>query len=423
VRQPIVALLILAPSLALASGYALPNTNPRDLSLSASAVAAQNDSAAAFALPAALARLDGPSGGLSFGFVHVFNTWKDPTSSQTVDMEAAFSPIGTLTVAYGGKLATVGNRGWGVGLGIQPFGGAIVSWPEDWPGRFRIIDVDRKVFSGVVTVGFEVIPQVRLGGGFVYYYSMQDLSQKAFLPPAGLEPKATVDVNGGAPSFDLSAEIEPIPNVPLTIAADYKHKANQTLDGDLTWEGLPQIPSLPPLLADQDIEEQLTIPNLLNIGAAYRVIQPLLVAFTFTLDRWVVYREDHFTGSNPGAEATVLRHYRNGQTYRVGAEYELMPALQLRGGIQRDVSGLREEFYHPSLPDGSSWAGSLGATYKFGRGFSASAAVFYANMDTVEVPASAFGADPPGTSGTFRGEYSPSALVYNVGLAWNPLRP
>ena len=52
--RKLAALAVLLPSLALASGYALPNTNPRDLGLSASAMAAQRDSGAAYALPAAL---------------------------------------------------------------------------------------------------------------------------------------------------------------------------------------------------------------------------------------------------------------------------------------------------------------------------------------------------------------------------------
>lgn len=432
-RKSIVASILLAPSLAFASGYALPNTNPRDLGVCASAVAAQRDSGAAFALPAALARLDGPSAGVSFGGVHVFNTWKDPTTGQKVDMDQAYSPLGSLSVAYGGKLPMAGNRGWGAGISLQPFGGAIVSWPDGWPGRYRILEVDRKVFSGVATVGIEVIPQVRIGGGFVYYYTMEKLSQNAsmvpFPPnPAAPDAKGTIDLSGGAPSFDVSAEIEPLPGIPLTIGVDYKHKATQTLDGDVKWEGLTPLAQLlsttaAPIFAQQDAKEKLVIPNTLNIGAAYRVIKPLLVTATFTLDRWVVYGEDRFIGDN-GAQITVFRDYKNGQTYRAGVEYDLTSVVQLRAGVQRDVAGLNKSLYSPSLPDASSWGGSLGATYKFGGGISANAAVFYAKMDTVKVPASAVGAEPPAAlpapTGTFRGEYTPSALVYGVSVGWMP---
>jgi long-chain fatty acid transport protein len=438
VRKTIVALFILAPSLALASGYSLPNTNPRDLGLCASSVAAQRDAGAAFALPAALARLEGPSASLSFGAVNVFNTWKDPGTGQKVDMDTTISPLGTLAASYGGKLSLAGTRGWGVGLGIQPFGGAIVSWPADWPGRYRIVDVDRKVFSGIVSAGLEVLPRVRIGGGFLYYYTTQTFRQKAWMgPPFGAagtpDAEAKLDMNGGAPSFSASLEVEPIANVPLTIGVDYKHKATQDLDGDVTWSGTtPGARLASPFYNDQGVKETLTIPNLLNIGVSYRVVPPVLVTATFTLDRWVVYDQDRFVGDLPGTPPlAVARDYTNGQTYRVGVEYDLSPVVQLRGGLQRDISGLSKRVYSPTLPDASSWGGSLGATYKFARGLSANAAVFYARMDKVKVPDDAVGLEPPASlgvgspapTGTFRGEYTPSAIVYDVGITWTPGTP
>jgi long-chain fatty acid transport protein len=445
VRKLLLSLLA-APSLALASGYALPNTNPRDLGLSASAVAAQNDSGAAFAMPASLSRLDGPSARLSAGAVHILSTWSDPTGAQgDVDMDIDPTPIGSLSVAYGGKLAALGNRGWGAGLGIQPFGGAIVSWPDDWAGRYRIVDVDRKVFSGVLTGGVEVLPRVRVGGGLVYYYTTEELSQKAWMAPFAVNPldpgtwnlalpdaTGTIDVSGGALSFDVSAEIQPLADVPLTVAVDYKHKATQELDGDVSWENLTPVArglataGLAPIFADQDASHTLTVPNTLNIGVAYRVTKPLLVTATYTFDRWVVYDEDRFVGAN-GASIAVERNYSNGHTIRAGAEYDVMPRFQVRAGIQRDVSGLDTDFYSPTLPDASSWAGSLGATYKFGGGLSVDAAVFYAMMD--EVTATNTGNEPPASAllegelsptRSFRGTYDVSALIYGVSLGWTP---
>jgi long-chain fatty acid transport protein len=429
-RKSTVVSMLLAPSLALASGYSLPNTNPRDLAMSASTVAAQRDSGAAFALPAALARLEGPSLRIAGGGVNVYNTWKDPTNGvpgpagavgPDTDMDGVISAIGNVSVAYGGKLTMFGNRGWGVGLGVQPFGGAIVNWPDDWTGRFRIVEVDRKSFSGIVSAGIEVLPRVRVGAGFLYYYTTQEFTQKTFLGPAG-EAEATLDMDGGAPSFSASLEVDPIADLPLTIAVDYKHKATQDLDGDVKWTGLPPGASLlNPILQDQGVKETLTIPNLLNIGLAYRVAKPLLITATFTWDRWVVYDQDQFIGDAPGAQLAVPRDYSNGQTYRAGVEYDLTPAWQVRAGVQRDESGLSTDTYSPTLPDGSSWAGSLGGTYKFGRGFSVDAAVFYAMMDDVTSTKNSATEPPlPTDPGTFRGKYSPSALVYGLSVGWQP---
>jgi long-chain fatty acid transport protein len=460
VRKSIVLSLLLAPSLASASGYSLPNTNPRDLGMSASTVAAQRDSGAAFALPAALARLRGPYVSIGGGAVNVFNSWTDPTPGATLprytgagfsgqeppepgseDMNLTFTPFPNISFAYGGELAGLGNRGWGVGVSLQPFGGAQVDWNADWAGRYRITEVDHRSFSGILSAGIEVHPQIRLGGGVMYYYTMRDLKQKAwiqFVAPATpqLVPDATaeLDISGGAFSYDLSAEIDPIKGFPLTIAVDYKHQAVQDLDGDVTWTDLP--PALattttPVLYSATGASQTLTIPNLLNVGVAYRAMKPLLVTFGYTFDRWEVYQSDFFTGNN-GATLEVPRDYRNGHTLRAGAEYDISRAFQVRAGLQRDFSGLRTATYSPTLPDASSWAVSGGGTFRFGRGFSVDLAVFYANMDEVTATdvgrePGIYGALPAGLvavpQGTFRGTYNPQALVYTLAVAWHPGAP
>ncbi len=455
--RKIAVLAFAFPSLALASGYALPNTNPRDLALCASAVAAQSDSGAAFALPASLSRLNGPSARISAGAVNVATSWKDPTgAAPDTSNETAIPPIGNVSVAYGGKLSALGDRGWGVGLGIEPYGGSVVQWPNDWTGRYRIVRVNRQVFSGVLTAGLEVMPRIRIGGGLLYYYTTEELKQHAYMAPfVGTSPAdvanpatwnpaqpdavGKIDASGGALSYDVSAEAQPLPDLPLTIAVDYKHKATQTLKGKAEWSGLTPLASAlgaagaTPFL-NMDAQQELTIPNTLNIGVAYRATQPLLLTATYTFDRWIVYDSDVFVGAN-GYRINVPRNYSNGWTVRGGAEYDLDAAWTVRGGLQYDHSGLDPHFYSPTLPDASSWAGSLGATWRFKKGFALDAAVFWAFMNkvTAEDPNPATpgtGLEPglppatpvpvPAPEGTFRGTYSTNVLVFGLGLAWTP---
>ena len=126
-RKTILASLVLAPTLAAASGYSLPNTHPRDLAVCASGVAAQDDAAATFALPAALARLNGPSIRIGGGAVSVRADWTDPTPGATqppyvpnpappppvipgapepgkASLSTSWTYIPALAFAYGGKL-------------------------------------------------------------------------------------------------------------------------------------------------------------------------------------------------------------------------------------------------------------------------------------------------------------------------------
>lgn len=462
--RKLAALAVFAPSLALASGYALPNTNPRDLGVSASAVAAQNDAGGAYTLPASLARLDGWSARLSAGGVSLFTDWTDPTNgfggpagaSGSASISNSPTALGNVFLAYGGKLEGLGNRGWGVGAGIQPWGGSVVTWPNDWAGRYRILEVNRQVFTGAITAAIEVIPRVRIGGGFVYFYTTETLKQNAWMAPfAGATPAdianpgtwnpalpdatGKIDASGGAASYDVSAEIQPLADVPLNIAVDYKHKATQTLKGTAKWQnltplaaGLGAAGAAP--FADMDASQELTIPNRFEAAASYRVSQPLLVMATYTFERWSVYKNDVFHGAN-GASISVPRDYSNGWTLRGGAEYDLDKTWTVRGGLQYDHSGLDPKFYSPTLPDASSWAVSVGGTVRFAHGLSLDAGVFYAWMNQVKAQdpnptTPGTGIEPglppatpapnPAPEGTFRGTYNTNALIFGLSLGWMP---
>jgi long-chain fatty acid transport protein len=471
------AALLAAPLGARASGYTLPNTNSRDLGMSASAVAAQRDSGAVFTLPAALARLDGLSVSVGAGAVNVFNNWTDPTPGAT--QPPSFAPgvsapppePGTqslkqnitiwpqISVAWGGKLPFLGDRGAGVGLSFEPYGGARVPWADDWAGRFRITDVDRRVYSAMGSVALEVIPQIRIGGGALFYYTEEKFVQHIWMEPYGGLPtvpfapgtpdtSASLRLTGHAWSWDASIEGEPVAGFPLTLAVDYKHQGVQNLTGNVSISGVAPIFAVTPLPAPlaaltpiqalvhaTSASSQLTIPNELNVAAAWRPAKPWLVTFTYTWDRWNVYQSDTFVGDT-GAVISVPRDYDNGQTFRAGVEWTATRNFELRAGFQRDLSGFKTDTYSPTLPDGNSWGGSLGAGWLFGQGFSLSAAVFYAHVDKVTStnngpepgifaaavsPTNPNGLVPfPPQNTTFRGSYEPSALIYSLAVGWTP---
>src|SRR5512146_1689813 len=78
----IALLAVLAtPSLALASGFEVINVNPRDLALSSSGVAAQQDAAATFQNPAALSKLSGLNLSLAGSYLSVHTKWRAPAGS------------------------------------------------------------------------------------------------------------------------------------------------------------------------------------------------------------------------------------------------------------------------------------------------------------------------------------------------------
>ncbi len=393
-------LALVLPAAALAAGGLIPNSNPRDLAMAASLVAAQDGASAAYQNPAALSRVQGLSLSLYGSLLGVDDTWNTTTGlTPSQSSTSTVSPPPGLFLSYGGKM---GDRGWGVGLGMNVPAGGSVSWPSDWPGRYADIDVDRKVFGVYLTAGFELIPQIRIGGGAVYYYTTEKLSQA--LTPVYPDVTAQVADSGGGWSYDLSAEFQPVLSVPLVFGVDYKHQSYMNLTGDAHFNDVP--PPLAPQLQDQSVTHQFIQPNSFNLGVAYRASPQVLLTFQWTLDRLITYDNDTFVGSK-GVTVSVDHNYGNGWTLRGGVEWMAMKELAVRAGFQYDNAVFPTNTVTPAQPDGNSYSPSIGAGWYFGESFGAHAAFMYSWFAQVTSTPTAF----PGT-------YDANAWIASLGISW-----
>lgn len=402
-RTHTLAIALLAPALALANGYDVPNTGARDSALAGSATAAQVDAAATYANPAALARLgDGISLSLSGSILNLETRWTDTSgalSPATASTKKKPVPPVALFASYGFRVA---DRNAAVGLGLNVPGGGNVFWDDQWAGRGRIVTVDRKIYGAYLTAGYEVVKQLRVGGGLVYYYGTEYLKQ-------GIQPFpgtfGELSTRGGAVSFDLAAEASPFDGVPLGIGVDFKYKGKLKLEGDGHFIDPP--PALVGQMLDQGVKHDLTYPSVLNVGLSWKPAPSLLLTGGLTYTFYSAYQEDLFLGDK-GMVILVPRDYGNGVTYRLGAEWQALPALQLRAGVLRDVSGLSTDTYSPTLPDASSWVASVGAGYQVIPDLTVSGAFFRAFLDKVTATGAA----------AFPGRYQTSVWIATLGVSW-----
>ncbi len=413
--RELLAAALLVPSAALGSGYSLPSVVPRDLAMAGSLVAAQDGAAAALGNPASLSRLSGLEVSLSGALLGSGSTWTTTTglspSPASTELQPAFPASGF--VSWSG---TLWGRGWGVGAGVSVPGGVNVTWPEGWAGRHEIQALDRKVLGACLAAGVEVIPEIRVGGGLVYYHTTEKLTVVRQIPgpPGATDGLVTVGDAGGAASFDLSADIQPVRGFPLRIGVDYKHQAFQRLEGNVNF-AFP--PPLQPLYPDQEVTHVLPFPNVLDVGVSWWVIPELQVALAWTLARTSVYGSDTFTGqtTDPATgrpvSVAVPRNYGNGNAIRLGVAWRALPGLELRAGGLYDRSGVDATSLHPSLPDGDAWAISGGLGYDFADWISASAGFSHAWHAAIA-----------STLPSFPGTYDGFAWIASVGLrfSWSP---
>jgi long-chain fatty acid transport protein len=401
-RKALIAALLCTPLVAAASGFEVINVNPRDLAMSHSLSAAQRDASAVISNPAALSKLDGLNLSVAGAVLSLHTEWDAPASGSTVSgsSDTNFSPTTpyAIGIAYGTKIA---GRKVGFGLGSNTPGGGEVDWDDDWQGRGRIIQVQRRMLGFYANAGVEVLPWLRVGGGGIYYWANQYFKQGVQpFPEAFGELKLT----GGGFSYQLSAEVQPLEN--LTFGIDYKHKTTMETEGDLHLENVP--PGLAtPELVDQNVKEDLPFPNVLAIGAAYRVVPVVLVTLQYNYSRFRVYERDLFVGDQ-GLVIDIPRDYDDGHVIRGGVEWDTTDRLQLRAGLMRDFSGVNESNLSPTLPDSDTTGFSVGAGYELRPGLEVNGAFFYGDRARKTAEGST----------AFPGSYKADVWIASLGVVW-----
>jgi long-chain fatty acid transport protein len=402
-RKLLLAALLVAPALGLASGFEVINTNPRDLGMSHSLVAAQQDAAATYMNPASLSKLDGLNLSLGGAALSIATTYTAPPGNPVLHGTdvTKFSPTTpySLFAAYGMKVA---GRGLGFGLGATTPGGGEVNWDDDWQGRGRIITVQRRVLGFYGNAGYEVMPWLRVGAGAIYYYGNQYFKQ-GIQDAAASTSFVELKTSGGGWAFQLSTEIKPIDQ--LTIGIDYKHQGVMMMTGDAHFSIPPSLSV--PFTQDQGVSEHLTMPNLLAVGVAYRVAQPWLVTVQYNYSRFQTYQNDDFIGSK-GAEVVVPRLYKDGNVIRGGVEWTPDAQLALRAGLMYDWSGLNTDALSPTLPDSDTLGGSIGAGYTFFPGFTVNGAFFYGDRQKQVATGPT----------AFPGSYKTDVWIAALGIVW-----
>jgi long-chain fatty acid transport protein len=400
-RNLIIAFTILAPASALAGGYVIPNENARDLALSEATVADQHGPEALFLNIAALAGPEGLAVSSSGELLVNRTTWSDPNLGTATLVPQNNTPaVGAISFGqhFGSGMA------WGIGAGAGiPAGGRIV-WPNSWPGQQFIQTVDQKVYVLGVGGAFQPLPYVQLGVSYLRYQATEVLRQELnFLDHFG---DADLGLSGGANSFGLALQVK-FPNIPLSLGANYKHSGNLGLSGDAHFTAVPA--SFTPMIHDQAVSEQLTIPNVLAVGAAYAVVPNIKLMFTYSWERWSVYTEDKFVGAD-GFTVVVPRNYQNAHVYRAGIEWNLeaLPEVTARFGGLRSISPQPTDTISPSLTDGDSWAFSIGAGVNATPNLRLDAGYQHAIFDAVTAS---------GTE-TLPGTYKTHVDLFSIGFSW-----
>ncbi|HEY5950531.1 MAG TPA: outer membrane protein transport protein [Kofleriaceae bacterium] len=397
----IIAITISTPAAAFAGGYLIPNETARELATSEAGVAAQDGAEAILLNVAALAGQQDLNVSLNGELLVNQTDWTDPSmGSSSLVTVPTYPPAGA--VSYGDTLPN--GMGWGLGAGMSVAGGASLKWPNGWPGQEAAQNVEQQAFEIGLGGAIQPLPYLKLGAAYLRYHVVEELHQSInYLDHYG---DAGVALSGGGNGFELGAEFK-VPTIPLAFGANYKHSVDVALEGDAHFTAVPT--SFQPMIHDQGVTQNMTIPNILIVGAAYDVIPNLKLMAAYTLERWSVYKNDTLVGSD-GFMVVVPRNYNNASVYRLGAEWQRTPfwnPLTLRAGALLNVSPQPTDTISPTLTDSDALGLSIGAGYHASNRLRFDIGYQHFFMATVKASGDAF-----------PGSYSSSADMVSLGLNW-----
>jgi len=200
---------------------------------------------------------------------------------------------------------------------------------------------------------------------------------------------------------------------PLSFGASYKSSINHHLDGQIAVTGL--LYQLALYNGTTTTSASFATPWQLGAGVRYQLTK------RFTLDAEVTrFGWSKFNQINLGAplNTAIPENYRNTWNYAIGLDADLGHAWTVRGGIQRDLTPVREDQRDARVPDSSRWTFALGASHEIIKGLTLDAAVNYLTLATAALdrPTAAYVGSSAVTPVLLSGEVtSPSVVILSLG--------
>ena len=202
----------------------------------------------------------------------------------------------------------------------------------------------------------------------------------------------------------------------LSLGASYRSAIEHELDGRFTLSGLTG-----PLAGSNftaPAHTTFTTPWMAVVSARYQLTPQLTLNGQVQRLGWSEYDAVHV---NIGGAMTVIEQdFEDITTWAVGADYEVSPALTLRGGVQFEPTPTHDHLREPGVADSDRWQVGLGASLAVAPTLTLDAALGYVAFqgDRVYENAVFYPGTVADTTVDLRGRHEGEATVVAAGLRW-----
>jgi long-chain fatty acid transport protein len=238
------------------------------------------------------------------------------------------------------------NDQWSLGFGVNaPFG-----LSTDW-NRVTANTRGTATKSEVKAVNYNLSGAYKatdkLSVALGVSYAMVDAVLKRMASPLATTP-ADLTGDGHGMGYNVAAMYKF--DDKWNFGANYHSQVKSTLRGNML------VTSVTPVEAD------LTLPDMLQIGAAYKYSDKLLFSADADYTNWTTYRNIIVTGRADGVvKSKDIKDWKSVWAFRLGSEYKYSDTWKFRAGTFYDMNPVREKHFETRVPDTDRVALAIGA--------------------------------------------------------------
>ncbi|SDP60519.1 long-chain fatty acid transport protein [Mucilaginibacter sp. OK268] len=376
-RKLILLLFAIMPAIAFGQGFQVNLHGQKQIGMGHTGTGLLQDGASVLFNPGAVAML--PQNYVQAGMSPLlFKSDFNPSGS--TDQYRTKNKIATPFTAYG--VWGPKDARWKIGLGVYtPYGG-LTDWGQDWAGKYSLESLNLKAIYFQPTLSYRVTDFLSLGAGFVYNHGTVDLTRAIPVTDAsGNDGQAQLKGSGHGFGWNAGAFIKT--NVGLTIGLDYRSQVNTTVkNGDAIFKVASSIqPNFP---QPNTFTTTLPLPSTSSIGLGYKPSNKWTVAVDVNFTKWDVYKTLGFdyAKNTPTLQDTYSpRNYKNGWSYRAGAEYKATDKIFVRGGGGYVTTAVKDGYVTPEAPDANRYYLTAGLGYKVTKSLDLDVSFEYEHLD------------------------------------------
>jgi long-chain fatty acid transport protein len=324
------------------SGYGIFTQGADALGQGNAVIAHGDGPSAAYFNPALITKLPGTQIEVGTTLIFPNREYYDPYGSKYTTQEDILLPPSTfyITHAFTDKLSA--------SMAVfDPFG-LSTDWGENWPGRYITTKAEMLTVNFNPAVAYRILPNLSVAAGLDVVYL--DSTLKSAVPSSSLGiPGPNFDVmqkfsgTGTGVGFNLGLAYDI--NKALSVGVAYRSKVDISVDGDYHNALMPYSVS-----ADADI----TLPQQLTAGIAYRPIDPLVLELGIRWEDWS--STNNLTVKIPAlATASVYpRDWHGTAAITAGGKYRINDMFSASLGYLYGWNPVPDNTFEPAIPDSNS---------------------------------------------------------------------